>query len=197
MAEAGAAWQRHLGEPGLWVQLPDTGSGFEGRPALFLDRDGTINVDTGYVGRAEDVVLIERILPVIQAANAAAMPVIIVTNQSGVGRGYFGWADFAAVNDRVLALLADAGCRVDGVLACAYHADGLPPYDLADHPMRKPRPGMLLLAARVLGIDLPRSLMLGDKDDDVRAGQAAGCAVSLKVDEATDLAPLIASFSAA
>lgn len=121
------------------------------------------------------------------------MPVVIVTNQSGVGRGYFGWEGFAAANDRVLRLLAQRGCHVAAVFACAYHAEGLGPYRVADHAMRKPRPGMLRLAAELLHLDLPRSIMAGDKEDDAEAGRRAGCAFSLRLAPGADVEPLIAA----
>jgi D-glycero-D-manno-heptose 1,7-bisphosphate phosphatase len=145
-----------------------------GRPALFLDRDGTVNVDTGYPSDPAAVVLREEVLPAIRAANAAGLPVVVVTNQSGIARGLFGWDAFAAVNARVLALLAERDCVVDMVLACAYHEAGKGPLGIADHPMRKPNAGMLLRAAQALGIDLSRSIMAGDSASDMEAGRRAG-----------------------
>jgi D-glycero-D-manno-heptose 1,7-bisphosphate phosphatase len=163
-----------LEEPGLWVERiggrvfpPDS-------PALFLDRDGTINVDTGYPDDPASVVLRQEILPAIRAANRAGMPVVVVSNQSGIARGYFGWETFAAVNNRVLELLASRGCAIDLVLACAYHEAGAGSLGVADHPMRKPNPGMLLRAAELLDIDLSRSVMAGDKPADMEAGRRAG-----------------------
>ncbi|MDX8536111.1 HAD family hydrolase [Mesorhizobium abyssinicae] len=143
-------------------------------PALFLDRDGTINVDTGYPDDPADIVLRDDIAPAIVAANGANIPVVVVTNQSGIARGYFGWDEFALVNGRVLELLADSGATVDMVLACAYHDAGAGPLTVANHPMRKPNPGMLIEAAKRLGLDLKRSLIVGDKPADMEAGQRAG-----------------------
>lgn len=177
MADAGgfgAASLQFLAEPGLWVQHLADLSSFAGRPALFLDRDGTINVDTGYPGDPAAVELLPDMLPAIRAANAAGLPVVIVTNQSGIARGMFGWADFAAVSERVIELLRMEGCRVAMVLACAYHEAGKPPLGVADHPMRKPNPGMLLKAAAMGGFDLTRSIMAGDKPSDIEAGRRAG-----------------------
>lgn len=165
-----------LKEPGLWVERIDQTTFPVGRPALFLDRDGTVNVDTGYVGDVASVELRQDIVPVVKAANAAGLPVVIVTNQSGVARGYFGWQGFAAVNARVLDLLAAEGCDVDLVLACAYHEAGSGSLGLADHPMRKPNPGMLLLAGEMLGLDLARSMIVGDALSDIQAGRSAGLA---------------------
>jgi len=163
-----------LVEPGLWVERVGDRSFPAGRPALFLDRDGTINLDTGYPDDPTQMALRDGIAPVIAAANQRGIPVVVVTNQSGIARGYFGWDAFARVNGRVLDLLAAQNAFVDMVLACAYHDAGSGPLAIADHPMRKPNPGMLLEAGRRLGLDLKRSLIVGDKPADMEAGQRAG-----------------------
>ncbi|MDX8457768.1 D-glycero-alpha-D-manno-heptose-1,7-bisphosphate 7-phosphatase [Mesorhizobium humile] len=163
-----------LAEPGLWVERIGSTEFPAGRPALFLDRDGTINVDTGYPDDPAAMELRDGIAPVIEAANQHGVPVIVVTNQSGIARGYFGWDAFARVNGRVLDLLSEKNAFVDMVLACAYHEAGRGALAIADHPMRKPNPGMLLEAGRQLGLDLERSLIVGDKPADMEAGQRAG-----------------------
>lgn len=174
MADPAQRASHPLEEPGLWVERVGTRSFAPGLPALFLDRDGTINVDTGYPSDPDAIVLREEIAQAIRAANAAGLPVVVVTNQSGIARGYFGWDEFAAVNVRVLALLAEQDCVVDMVLACAYHEAGVGVLGAVAHPMRKPNPGMLLRAAEILRIDLVRSIMVGDKPDDREAGRGAG-----------------------
>ncbi|ESY96026.1 D,D-heptose 1,7-bisphosphate phosphatase [Mesorhizobium sp. LNHC229A00] len=149
-----------LTEPGLWVEQVG-GRVFPARsPALFLDRDGTINVDTDYPSDPGEIELRPRMLPAIAAANRIGIPVVVVTNQSGIARGYFDWGVFAAVNGRVLHLLDRQGAFVDMVLACAYHEAGVGPLAITDHPMRKPNPGMLIEAGRRLDLDLQRSLMV-------------------------------------
>lgn len=163
-----------LQEPGLWVERIGTRLFPAGTPALFLDRDGTISIDTGYPDDRAKMVLRKDIAPAIAAANRGGLAVIIVTNQSGIARGYFDWSAFAAVNGRVLELLAGEGAFVDMVLACAYHEAGVGPLAIADHPMRKPNPGMLVEAAKQLELDLPRSLIVGDKLADMEAGRRAG-----------------------
>jgi D-glycero-D-manno-heptose 1,7-bisphosphate phosphatase len=163
-----------LEEPGLWVERIGASVFPAGTPALFLDRDGTINVDSGYPSDPAEVVLRPEILPVIRTANIAGLPAIVVSNQSGIARGYFGWPDFAAVNARLLALLEAQGCRIDLVLACAYHSSGTGELAVGDHPMRKPNPGMLLRARDLLGADISRSIIVGDKADDMEAGRRAG-----------------------
>ncbi|TPM08697.1 HAD family hydrolase [Mesorhizobium sp. B2-3-11] len=178
-----------LTEPGLWVQRIG-GRVFPARsPALFLDRDGTINVDTDYPSDPAEIELRPQMLPAIAAANRAGIPVVIVTNQSGIARGYFGWSAFAAVNGRVLDLLRGQGVSVDMVLACAYHEAGVGPLAVADHPMRKPNPGMLIEAGRRLDLDLQLSLMVGDKLADTQAGQRAGLAQGWLVDGEAALQP--------
>ncbi|TPL02423.1 MULTISPECIES: HAD family hydrolase [unclassified Mesorhizobium] len=171
-----------LAEPGLWVERIGARMFPAGRPALFLDRDGTINVDTGYPDDPAAMVLRDGIAPVIEAANQGGVPVIVVTNQSGIARGYFGWDAFARVNGRVLELLAEKNAFVDMVLACAYHEAGRGALAVADHPMRKPNPGMLLEAGRRLDLDLSRSLIVGDKPADMEAGQRAGLARGWLID---------------
>ena len=166
-------WRAHVIDGiGLWRQVIRPVDG----PALFLDRDGVVIDDPGNLRRAEDVVVIDGAAAVIGACNARAVPVVLVTNQAGIGRGYYEWADFAAVQERLRALLREAGAALDMVLACAFHEEGVPPYDVADHPWRKPGPGMLLAAGAALGLDLARSWIVGDRAIDMAAGKAAGVA---------------------
>ncbi|TPM27523.1 D-glycero-beta-D-manno-heptose 1,7-bisphosphate 7-phosphatase [Mesorhizobium sp. B2-3-5] len=165
-----------LTEPGLWVERVGKEVFPKGTPALFLDRDGTINVDTDYPSDPAEIALRPQMLPAIAAANRAGVPVVVVTNQSGIARGYFDWSVFAAVNRRVLELLREQSVFVDMVLACAYHEAGIGPLAIADHPMRKPNPGMLIEAGKRLDLDLQRSLIVGDKPADMQAGRRAGLA---------------------
>ncbi|WP_192183843.1 HAD-IIIA family hydrolase [Mesorhizobium amorphae] len=171
-----------LVEPGLWIERIGGTVFPANRPALFLDRDGTINVDTGYPDDPADIVLRDSIAPAIAAANRANIPVVVVTNQSGIARGYSGWDEFAAVNGRVLDLLRDRSAFVGMVLACAYHDAGTGLLTVANHPMRKPNPGMLIEAAKRLELDLRRSLIVGDKQADMEAGQRAGLSSGWLVD---------------
>ncbi|KAA3447748.1 HAD family hydrolase [Mesorhizobium sp. SARCC-RB16n] len=181
-----------LSEPGLWVEQTG-GRVFPPRsPALFLDRDGTVNVDTDYPSDPAEIELRPQMLPVIAAANRAGIPVVVVTNQSGIARGYFGWDVFAKVNARVLELLDGQGVFVDMVLACAYHEAGVGPLAVADHPMRKPNPGMLTEGGRRLDLDLQRSLIVGDKLADMQAGQRAGLSQGWLVDGEAAVQPRFA-----
>ncbi len=163
-----------VGADGLWIAIAPCAGVGERRPALFLDRDGVIVEELGYLARREDVRLIAGAAAIIAAANRARIPVIVVTNQSGIGRGIISWAEFAAVEDEIARQLARHGACLDAVLACPFHAQGRPPYAIADHPARKPAPGLLLAAAQRLSIDLRRSWIVGDRAADLAAGRNAG-----------------------
>lgn len=149
------------------------------RPAVFLDRDGTINVEVDHLCRVEDVSLVPGAAAAIARLNARGIPVVVVTNQSGIGRGKFGWEDYRAVMERITSVLAAEGARWDAAYAAPHHPEGRGEYAHPDHPDRKPNPGMLQRAAGELGLDLPRSWMVGDKDIDLLAGRNAGCRVAL------------------
>lgn len=168
-------------DPGLWFSGADAAA-FAGRPALFLDRDGVIVEDSGYVGDPNGVRLIPGAAETIAEANRLAVPVVVVTNQSGVARGLFGWDSFEAVQDVIRTRLAEAGARLDAVLACGYHEKGTGAMAVADHPWRKPNPGMLTKAAEAMQIDLARSLIVGDRVADLEAGQRAGLRAGILVE---------------
>ncbi len=145
------------------------------RPAVFLDRDGTLNEEVDYLHKPEDLVLIPGAAEAVARLNAAGIPVVVVTNQSGIGRGFYDWPDFSAVMGRMDDLLAQAGARIDAVYVSPHHEKGQGDYAIPDHPDRKPNPGMLTRAAETHGLDLARSWMVGDKDIDIQAGHRAGC----------------------
>jgi D-glycero-D-manno-heptose 1,7-bisphosphate phosphatase len=161
-------------EPGLWYQIDR--ADFSRRPGLFLDRDGVIVVDTRYIGRAESVQMIDGAVPAIARCNRLGVPVVVVTNQSGIARGYYDWDGFRAVQRAISEALASAGAHLDAVFACAYHAEGSGSLRIADHFWRKPNPGMILAASKRMNIDPSRSWIVGDKAHDIAAGLAAGLA---------------------
>lgn len=145
------------------------------RRAVFLDRDGTINVEKDYLYRLEDFVFIPGVPQAIKALKAAGYLVIVVTNQSGVARGYFGPAEVERVHAHIQTELAAVGTAIDAFYYCPHHPQqGVGSYRI-DCDCRKGRPGMLLQAAREHAIDLSHSYMVGDKDADLEAGRAAGC----------------------
>lgn len=125
--------------------------------------------------------LIDGAAAVLAEANAREIPVIVVTNQSGIGRGLFGWAELIAVEERIEAELAALGARVDAVLACPFHSEGRAPYRHPDHPARKPNAGLLLRAAEAFALDLGSSWIIGDRAGDIAAGRAAGLAGGMHV----------------
>jgi D-glycero-D-manno-heptose 1,7-bisphosphate phosphatase len=149
------------------------------KAAIFLDRDGTLNEEVGYLHKPEEVVLIPGAARAVATLNALGIPVIVVTNQAGIGRGKYGWEDFQAVMERLAEQLKEEQAHVDGVYASPHHEKGLGEYAHPDHPERKPNPGMLLRAAMEHDLDLSRSWMIGDKEIDLRAGRRAGCRVAL------------------
>jgi D-glycero-D-manno-heptose 1,7-bisphosphate phosphatase len=158
---------------GLWAQRL-TGAAFAGRPAVFLDRDGVITQEVHFLRRPADVRLTEGVAAAIAALNAQDVAVVAITNQSGVARGRLSWEDFAAVQDEIARQLAREGAQVDAIFACGYHPDGTSALAVADHPWRKPAPGMLFEARARLGVDLARSFVVGDRRSDLEAGRAAG-----------------------
>lgn len=149
------------------------------KPAVFLDRDGTLNEEVDFLCDPDELVMIPGAAAAVARLNAKGIPVVVVTNQSGIGRGKYGWTDFAAVMSRMGTLLAVENARIDAVYASPHHEQALGEYAVADHPERKPNPGMLLRAAEEHGLDLSRSWMVGDKALDIEAGRRAGCRVAL------------------
>jgi D-glycero-D-manno-heptose 1,7-bisphosphate phosphatase len=163
-----------IDELGLWCQIERAQA--RNRAALFLDRDGVVVADTRYLGRPEDVRMMGGAASAIARCNALDIPVVLVTNQSGIGRGYYDWEGFRAVQAALSAELATLGAHLDAVLACAYHAEGNEPLRNANHPWRKPNPGMIFAARDYMAIDLSRSWIIGDTVSDISAGAAAGLA---------------------
>lgn len=142
--------------------------------AVFIDRDGTINVEKEYLYRVDDFEFIPGAPQALRLLNEAGFLVVVVTNQSGVARGYFTEEDVGILHRHIAAELAKTGARVDAWYYCPHHPSGRGSYSLACR-CRKPLPGMLLEAALRHNIDLAKSVMIGDKLADVEAGQAAGC----------------------
>lgn len=145
------------------------------RPALFLDRDGVLNEDQGYVHRWEDFRWIEGARETVAAFNRAGWLVIVVTNQSGVGRGYYTEDDMHVLHGKMVEELAAAGAHIDAFYFAPQHpAAELDRYRHPDPPDRKPNPGMILRAFEDWPIDRERSLLIGDKPSDLEAAARAG-----------------------
>lgn len=151
-----------------------------GRPAVIFDRDGVLNVDHGFVGDPERMEWVDGARRAVRRLNESGVLVIVATNQSGVARGMF---DMAAV-DRVHAVmqadLAVDGGRIDAFFVCPFLSDAaVPAFAHADHPDRKPNPGMLLRAMAEWDIDPDCCIVIGDKDTDLEAARRAGVAGAL------------------
>ena len=143
------------------------------RRALFSDRDGTLNEDVGYLSRAEQFRLLPGVDAAVRRLNDAGVPLVVLTNQSGVARGLIDLAFAAQGRSHLSRLLAVAGARVDGYYFCPHHPEGRPPFNIHCE-CRKPGSDMLRRAARDLNLSLPGSYMVGDKLSDVQTGWALG-----------------------
>lgn len=160
---------------GIWIRL-DAQPLAHSRPALFLDRDGVILEEVGYISRVEDMRLLPGAAELIAAANRAGVPTVEVTNQAGVARGFYGFPELEAIEAALTAELAARGAHLDAAFACPFHSKGFAPWLHPAHPSRKPQPGMLLAAAERLNLDLSRSWIVGDRLSDLEAGRNAGLA---------------------
>lgn len=144
------------------------------RKALFLDRDGVINVDHGYVCTPERTEFIDGIFNLCRAAKQRGYLIVVVTNQAGIARGYYSEQDFLIYMDWMRSVFVEHDAPLDAVYYCPHHpTDGIGSY-LRACECRKPEPGMILAAQRDLGIDLKQSVLVGDKPSDLQAGEAAG-----------------------
>lgn len=151
----------------------------ERTPALFLDRDGVINVDHGYVHRPDQVEFCDGIFDLVRAARERGLAVVVVTNQAGIGRGHYSERDFEMLCDWMHRRFAAADAPLDRFYHCPDHpVHGIGRYR-RESDWRKPGPGMLLQAARDLGLDLPASVLVGDKETDIQAGLRAGVGLTV------------------
>lgn len=147
------------------------------RPAVFFDRDGTLNHDAGYTHRPEDLAWTPGAVEAVRAVNDAGWLAVVVTNQAGVARGYYEEAAIDRFHRAMQAELAQAGAHIDAFYHCPHHPDAvIEAYRHADHPDRKPNPGMVLKALSELPIERARSVIIGDRDIDIHAGAGAGVA---------------------
>lgn len=144
------------------------------RPAAFLDRDGVVNADKGYVHLVEDFEWMPGVLDAISYLNERGFIVAVVTNQSGIGRGLYGEAEFMFLTLWMLREAEKLGARIDVVYYCPHHPDSVDPEYHAVCPARKPGPGMLVRADEEFAIDKSRSFLLGNRDSDIGAADAFG-----------------------
>ena len=137
------------------------------RPVVLLDRDGTINVEQNYLSDPDQLVLIDGVGAALRRLRALGFGLVVVTNQSGVARGYFDLATVTRIHDRLTALLAAEGVTLDGIYVCPHSPDD-------DCPCRKPRPGMVERAAADLGFDPRQAFLVGDSAVDITLGRTVG-----------------------
>jgi D-glycero-D-manno-heptose 1,7-bisphosphate phosphatase len=166
-------FDQFIGNDGCWCQNRNTSIFEVSRPVLFLDRDGVIVEETNYLHQIDKVKIIQGAFETISLARQAGWAVVMVTNQAGIGRGYYGWKDFAEVNNYLLTELDQRGALIDAVLAVPHHEKGEGKFYSSNHPMRKPNPGMLLAGARVTNGILENSIMVGDNISDLIAAKRA------------------------
>lgn len=154
------------------------------RRAVFLDRDGTLNIDMGYVRAPQDVRLVEGAAAGAKLLADAGYALVITSNQSGIARGLMTVAQADSVDERLLALLREGGVSIDALYRCPHLPGGAVQAFALDCDCRKPKPGLLVRAAAELGLDLSGSWAVGDSLRDVEAGLAAGCRAILLAHEA-------------
>lgn len=142
------------------------------RPAAFLDRDGVLNVDRGYAHRPDQLEWISGAPEAVRLLNEAGYYVFVITNQSGVARGYYGETDVRQFHAHMRDALRAHGARIDAFYYCPHHPEGVIKELAIRCRCRKPGPGMLEQAARDWPIDLNRSFLIGDKDDDLAAANS-------------------------
>ena len=144
------------------------------KPAVFLDRDGTINEQMGYINHISRFQLLPGVIEAIKRLNEASVPVVVVTNQSGLARGYFPESLLVKVHEKMNRLLAEGGAHLDGIYICPHHPEG----KLEEHRVtcqcRKPKPGLVLRAADELGLDPARSFVVGDRWSDLKTARNCG-----------------------
>ena len=149
--------------------------------AVFIDRDGVINEDRGYVHRIEDFVFLPRAIAGMKIFQDMGYKIVIVTNQAGIARGMYSESDFELLTDRMHKILAANNVMVSGVYHCPHHPNGIIEHLKSICNCRKPRPGMLLEAAKNLGLSLESSVLIGDKCSDIEAGINAGVPLNILI----------------
>ena len=149
------------------------------RPALFLDRDGIVVEEVGYLHEIENLNIQQGAPALIRAANQAGVAAVVITNQSGIDRGLYTWDDYAAIDREIERRLAVEGARLDARVACGYHPRFTKNWGELHEFWRKPGPGMFLLAVNRMGLSAGRSWMIGDMASDAEAARSAGLAGSI------------------
>ncbi len=148
-------------------------------PALFLDRDGVINIDNAYVNKPDDFIFIDGIFELCSRASQLGYLIFVITNQSGIGRGFYSEHDFLKLTDWMNQVFRTHGINIEKVYFCPFH----PEHGIGDYKKvsscRKPAPGMIYKAVKEFNVDLARSVLVGDSETDIQAGVAAGVGCNL------------------
>ncbi|MFB5173507.1 D-glycero-beta-D-manno-heptose 1,7-bisphosphate 7-phosphatase [Erwinia amylovora] len=158
-------------------------------PAIFLDRDGTINVDHGYVFEIDNFEFIDGVIDAMRELKQMGFALVLVTNQSGIARGMFSEEQFMQLTEWMDWSLADRDVDLDGIYFCPHHPEAVVEALRQSCDCRKPQPGMLLTAQQELHIDMSASYMVGDKIEDMQAALAAGIGKKVLVGSGKPLTP--------
>ena len=164
---------KQINKQNMWVERLSN-ENFEDCPCLFLDRDGVLIDWKDYTMKAKDAHLIPGSDKIIKECNKKKIPVILVTNQGGVGLGLHVWSDFIKIQKKIINQLIKKGAKLDGVIACPHHPLAKGNYKHKNHPCRKPNGGMFLIAKKLFKINLKKSWMVGDKINDLIAANSKG-----------------------
>lgn len=151
------------------------------KPAVFIDRDGVINHDRGYISKVDDFEFIDGVFEACHALKEKGYLLVLVTNQSGIARGLYTEKEFITLTEWMDWSFADKGIEFDGIYYCPHHSDFGDETYKQDCDCRKPKPGMFISAQEELEIDMASSVMIGDKADDMRAAIAAGVKTNILV----------------
>jgi len=149
--------------------------------ALFLDRDGVLNVDKGYVSQIDDFEFVPGVFGALRQAQKQGYSLFIITNQSGIARGLYTEADYHRLTEWMQDQFATENITITGIYFCPYHSEGTIPEFTQASDLRKPNPGMLFLAQQEHGVNLEESILIGDKEADIEAGTRAGLATTILV----------------
>ena len=164
---------RQINKQNIWVEKL-TNKKFFNTSSLFLDRDGVLIDWKDSFMNINEAKIIKGSEKIIKECNKKEIPVILVTNQGGIGLGLHSWKDFSSIQKKLLNQLLKKNARIDGVIACPHHPFAKNAFKHLNHPCRKPNGGMFLIAKKLFNLDLKHSWMIGDKINDLKAAFSKG-----------------------
>ena len=162
---------KQINKQNIWVEKLSK-KNFKNSPCLFLDRDGVLINWKNYSMKSKDAKLINGCEKIIKVCNKKEIPVILITNQGGIGLGIHTWNDFVRIQKKIINQLKKRNAKIDGVIACPHHPLAKGKYKHKNHPCRKPNGGMFLIAKKLFKVDLQNSWMVGDKINDLIAANS-------------------------